>query len=165
MCPASVDAGRDYTKKYTHNPPRAPIDKGYGRARLRGMRARTHEGHSLAPLARGLPCGSNIPTTRRDQHHQDNQPTQAGAEVTRSLRSLVCSPAAPTFPPQDANNTKRGGHSLAPLARGLACGSPFPPAPALAPLAWASCFLRAGETPALRQQGKRKGCAIANPPP
>ena len=66
-----------------------------------------HRNHSLASLARVLPCGSNIPTTRRDQHHQDNQTTQAGAGITRSLRSLVCSPAAPTFPPQDVTRSLR----------------------------------------------------------
>ena len=122
----------------------------------------------------------------------------AHARDTRSLRSLVGSPEAPTFPPQDATNTtetinqhKQAQESLARSARSWAplrlrhslhktslarfarsCAplrlpirSGPPPAPALATLGWASCFLRAGETPALRQQGMGRGCAIANPPP
>ena len=87
--------------------------------------------HSLAPLARGPPCGSKIPSTRRDQH-------QTRGTLARCARSWA---------------TLR-----------LPIHSGPPPAPALATLGWASCFLRAGETPALRQQGKERGCAIASPP-
>ena len=62
-----------------------------------------------------------------------------------------------------------GGQTLARFARSgapdsLRCPSQFPPIPSLATLARASCLLRAVETPALRRQGKGKGCAIAYSP-
>ena len=73
----------------------------------------------------------------------------AHARDTRSLRSLVGPPEAPTFPPQDATNTKRGEHSLAALARGLPCGSPFAPVPLRLPPS-----LRSVGLPAFSARGK-----------
>ena len=62
-----------------------------------------------------------------------------------------------------------GKQTLARFARlgalhSLRCPSKFAPNPSLTSFARASCLLRAVETPALRRQGKGKGCAIAYQP-
>ena len=91
------------------------------------------------------------------------RPTLARFARSGAPGSLRCPSEAP---PQESNQPTQSRGSLARFARSgapdsLRCLSKCAPIPSLAPLARASCLLRAVGTPALRRQGKGKDCAIA----
>lgn len=105
---------------------------------------------------------------------QRNTPqTHLKPRYTKELPVRACAERAHTYACAGRRSLARFARSGAPDS--LRCPTRFPPMPlpipsrsppipSLAPLARASCLLRAVETPALRRQGKGKGCAIAYPP-
>ena len=94
---------------------------------------------ALATLALGAPTSLRSPSTDAHPGH-------------RSLATL-------------ARSSLRSPSRFPPFPLPVNVPSSPPPTPALATLAWASCLLRAGGTPALRRQGLGKGCAIVHLPP
>lgn len=92
---------------------------------------------------------------------QRNTPqTHLKPRYTKELSVRACAEHAHAYACAGSQALARFARSGAPDS--LRCPSKCAPIPSLAPLARASCLLRAVGTPALRRQGKGKGCAIAN---
>ena len=94
---------------------------------------------------------------------QRNTPqTHLKPRYTKELPARACAERAHAYACAGGQTLARFARSWAPDS--LRCPSECAPIPSLAPLTRASCLLRAVETPALRRQGKGKGCAIAYQP-
>lgn len=94
---------------------------------------------------------------------QRNTPqTHLKPRYTKELPVRACAEHAHAYACAGRQTLARFARSGAPDS--LRCPSKCATIPSLAPLARASCLLRAVETPALRSQGKGKGCTIEYQP-